>query len=214
MPHPHRLGRRIGAAVLALTSTLLCSSLVAQDSTLQQFDVEIVLFRVNNPSFTQEDWALEETRAKAKLPPSAAADGEEAPPPPDTGAAVTVTQASESSIQPTSMAQFKLNSVENSLRRSRAYSPLAHVGWSQPGFAMNNPRPLALESLLPPDAGVTGTVSMVRGRYLHMTMELNFVSPVDGKRYVLREQRRMRSGEKHYFDHPVFGVVVLVTPKA
>ncbi len=29
---------------------------------------------------------------------------------------------------------------------------------------------------------------------------------------VLQEQRRLRSGELHYFDHPKFGLVVLVTP--
>jgi hypothetical protein len=32
--------------------------------------------------------------------------------------------------------------------------------------------------------------------------------------YVLREQRRMRSGELHYEDHPRLGVLVLVTPVA
>jgi hypothetical protein len=208
--------RRAALAPIALWSLGLASfPLAAQDTTLQQFDVEMVIFRVNNPTFTQEDWSLEEARAKARIPVApAAADGEEVAPPPDAGAAVVVTQDSESSIQPTSVAQFKLNSVENSLRRSRAYSPVAHVGWSQPGFAMNNPRPLAIESLLPPGTGITGTVSMVRGRYLHMTVEMNYVSPIDGKRYVLREQRRMRSGEKHYFDHPVFGIVVLASPKS
>ncbi len=29
---------------------------------------------------------------------------------------------------------------------------------------------------------------------------------------VLQEQRRLRSGELHYFDHPLFGLLVLVTP--
>ncbi|HEY3699531.1 MAG TPA: CsiV family protein [Spongiibacteraceae bacterium] len=29
---------------------------------------------------------------------------------------------------------------------------------------------------------------------------------------VLQEQRRMRSGELHYFDHPLIGLLVLVTP--
>lgn len=29
---------------------------------------------------------------------------------------------------------------------------------------------------------------------------------------VLQEQRRVRSGELHYFDHPRFGLIVLVTP--
>ncbi len=32
--------------------------------------------------------------------------------------------------------------------------------------------------------------------------------------YVLREQRRMRSGELHYFDHARLGLLVLVTPLA
>jgi hypothetical protein len=31
---------------------------------------------------------------------------------------------------------------------------------------------------------------------------------------VLQEQRRLRSGELHYFDHPRFGLIVLVTPVA
>ncbi|MGB5299133.1 MAG: CsiV family protein, partial [Thiogranum sp.] len=28
----------------------------------------------------------------------------------------------------------------------------------------------------------------------------------------LRQQRRMRSKELHYFDHPRFGVIALITP--
>ncbi|HSB95671.1 MAG TPA: CsiV family protein [Spongiibacteraceae bacterium] len=32
--------------------------------------------------------------------------------------------------------------------------------------------------------------------------------------FLLREQRRMRSGELHYFDHSRFGLLVLVTPLA
>jgi hypothetical protein len=45
-----------------------------------------------------------------------------------------------------------------------------------------------------------------------MVLDLTWQS-ADGKRYILREQRRMKSGEKHYFDHPYFGVVALVTPR-
>jgi len=184
----------------------------AQESALQQFDVELVVFRLANPNPTPEDWSVDEARPAGAL---AIADKEETAvtPAPDAGAAAAVTEGAESSIQPISVAQFKLNAIENALRRNRSYLALAHVAWSQPGFGMDNPRPLALESMLPPDAPVTGKVSLVRGRYLHLSLELAMVSPTDGKRYVLREQRRMRSGEKHYFDHPYFGVIVLVTPK-
>lgn len=42
--------------------------------------------------------------------------------------------------------------------------------------------------------------------------------PTDGSHYVatqtvlLKEQRRLRSGELHYFDHPRLGLILLVTP--
>ena len=32
--------------------------------------------------------------------------------------------------------------------------------------------------------------------------------------YVLDEKRRVRSGELHYFDHPMFGVIAQVNPYA
>jgi hypothetical protein len=33
-----------------------------------------------------------------------------------------------------------------------------------------------------------------------------------GPRYVLTAERQTRSGELHYFDHPAFGVLVMITP--
>ena len=32
-------------------------------------------------------------------------------------------------------------------------------------------------------------------------------------RYAINTDRRARSGELHYIDHPAFGVIVLVTPE-
>jgi hypothetical protein len=110
--------------------------------------------------------------------------------------------------------RLKLTPIAAALKRSRGYQPLAHIGWTQPGFGLESPRPLGIESLVSSDSGVTGTVTLTKGRYLRLTLDLVWQSPVDGKRYVLREQRdRMRSTEKHYFDHPYFGVVAIITPK-
>jgi hypothetical protein len=110
---------------------------------------------------------------------------------------------------------LKLTGIEATLKRSRGYQPIAHFGWTQPGFALESPRPLGIENFVAGATGITGTVALTRGRYLRLVLDLVWQSPQDGKRYVLHEQRdRMRSGEKHYFDHPYFGVVAIVTPKA
>ncbi|MGB5622673.1 MAG: hypothetical protein WBN65_09290, partial [Gammaproteobacteria bacterium] len=54
----------------------------------------------------------------------------------------------------------------------------------------------------------TGTVTFFRGRYLHLDLNLNLG---DGAGRELRERRRVRIGERHYFDAPNIGVIATVT---
>lgn len=182
---------------------------------MKQYEVELVIFRVTNPTGSPEDWAMEELR-KAIVKPS---DGDEpagvTDPSLNTPAAAAPTEpgASDSSTQLLESARFKLTPIESTLKRSRGYQPLAHIGWSQPGFTRENPRPLGIENLVP-GRGLTGSVSLTRGaRLLHLQFDITYTAP-DGQRYTLREHRAIRSGDKHYFDHPHFGVIAVVTPKA
>jgi hypothetical protein len=111
---------------------------------------------------------------------------------------------------------MKLTAIEDALRRSRAYQPVAHIGWTQPGFARNAAQYLSLDSLVPGSSGLQGQVALSRGRYLHLTLDLVLDSTAtgDGQRYVLRQSRRMRSNERHYIDSPKFGVIAIVTPSS
>ncbi len=80
---------------------------------------------------------------------------------------------------------------------------------------------------------VEGTVRMYRTRYLHFEADLRYFRPstesqasgdfLDEEVYLaektivpthfrLTESRRMRSRELHYLDHPLFGVLVQITP--
>jgi hypothetical protein len=181
----------------------------AQNESLQAFEVELIVFRVTNPSATTEDWALEAQRAQANLP--AVRDGEETAP---AAASAMPVSGLESSVEILSANRLRMNNIAAALQRNPNYQPIAHVGWSQPGFALDNPRPIAIESLLPPGGDLTGAVTLMRGRYVHLGLNLSLRSAADGQTYVLREQRRMqKSGERHYLDHPHFGVIALVTPK-
>lgn len=213
----YRWGRLLAATLLSFGTLAITAPISAQDVALKPYEVELVVFRVANPTGSPEDWALEETRAKQSVLASREADepstesATSAATPPT--AALVTSVGSESSIQPLESSHYKLTSIEANLKRSRSYQPLAHIGWWQPAFPRDTPRPVSIENLVGTGTGITGTVTLTRGtRLLHLEINLTYQA-ADGQRYVLREQRVLRSGDNHYFDHPYFGVIALVTPK-
>jgi len=191
------------AAVGASLSSAALAQTAAVPTNLQQFDVELAIFRVVNPSGTPEEWAAVEARMLgAPLAPG------ESPAEATTALPPTITN-----FPPLDVARQKLDGIAAALQRSKQYQLMAHVGWTQPGYPLDTAPKVDIANYLPPNSVVTGTVALARGRYLHFSSNLIYQSP-EGPRFVLREQRRMqRSGEKHYLDHPRFGAVVVVTPR-
>ena len=45
-------------------------------------------------------------------------------------------------------AKFKLTAIADTLRRSRNYQPLAHFGWTQPGFPRTEAHYMSIDSLV------------------------------------------------------------------
>lgn len=112
-----------------------------------------------------------------------------------------------------------------------AYTPLIHTGWSQEALLEEEAEAFdlaALGSLRP-----AGTIGLHRSRFLHLTLDLvlqdnyryvlapiafddphwplaEFQAPL---RYRIDVQRRIRSDEVHFFDHPAFGVLITVRPQ-
>jgi hypothetical protein len=179
----------------------------AQQPGLQSYDVELVIFQHLGSSESPESWALESAAAGERM-----SIPDEEPTPFSAQSAAPPTTAAFPALAP---AKFKLTAVEDTLRRSRKYRPLAHIGWTQPGFPRTEAKYFPLSSLVDPSTGVVGQVALSRGRYLHLTLDLVFAPPEEGgQRYVVRQTRRMRSNERHYFDHPRFGVIAIITPSA
>jgi hypothetical protein len=85
---------------------------------------------------------------------------------------------------------------------------------------------------VPAGTRLYGTIRAYRERYLHLEMDLRFdpsgwqggstpqVEPSHDKpsltdtpgTYVFRQQRRLRSDEIHYLDHPVLGIIAIIRP--
>lgn len=117
-------------------------------------------------------------------------------------------------------ARFQLNDVANKLRSTGVYVPVAHVAWSQTASAWGAHAGLPVERLGLNVEGLTGSVSLERGQYLHLGLTLSYamanppagVGAAPGTTFTLNESRRVRFYERNYYDHPAFGVIALVTP--
>ena len=202
---------RLAACMLVLLGTVTLTASAQQTTqVLQSYDVELLIFRTLNPNASPEEWSMEAAAAGQRLAipddePSPFASSEPAP----------ITTTSFPALAP---ARFKLTGIYDTLRRSRNYQPLAHFGWTQPGYARNDAKLLTINSLVPAGSGIVGQVALTRGRYLHLTLDLVYdaagAAGEPTQRFVLRQSRRMRSNERHYLDSPRFGVIAIVTPSA
>jgi hypothetical protein len=114
------------------------------------------------------------------------------------------------------------------------YEPLLHLAWRQP--VSNDSRAVPVYLSTDPASSASprleGTLKLSAGRYLHAELDLVLSrlepeqassgaadenSPYRGpayRSYRMQQHRRMRSGELHYIDHPLMGVLLLVRPYA
>lgn len=202
---PIQFFRRLAPSAI-FAACLFSVASAQQPPGLQSYEVELVIFQHLSGSASPEEWGLEARNAgvQAEIPDEEASPFQTSTP---TVAAATT------GFPALPAAKYKLTAVEETLRRSRNYRPLAHFGWTQPGFARSDAKSFPISALIGDASGLTGQIALSRGRYLHLTLDLVF-EPVDagGQRFVLRQTRRMRSNERHYIDHPKFGVIAVITP--
>jgi hypothetical protein len=99
-------------------------------------------------------------------------------------------------------AERELGPVAYTLRR-RGLTVLAHLNWQQVPGSRNGGAWRWL------DAGrLQGLVRVSRGRFLHLDTDLLLRDPGMATAYRVRLNRRMRSNELHYVDHPKLGIVI------
>lgn len=95
------------------------------------------------------------------------------------------------------------------------YRVLAHAHWQQTlePSPKTPVKPVRIAGADPNE--LDGSVRFTMSRFLHLDVGLLFRPAADGEAaatYTINEQRRIKSQETHYFDHPRFGVLVRVIP--
>lgn len=130
------------------------------------------------------------------------------------------------SYKPEASNTYLLAAEDGRLQRNGAYRVLLHRAWIQPVPDRDRLQPMLIQIGEHGAWRIEGYLGVTRGRYLHMDTRLWYATnpqdpaqldattgePLDRGYMEMREQRRMRSGELHYLDHPKFGVLARVDP--
>jgi Peptidoglycan-binding protein, CsiV len=203
---------RLRTAFILGASALLGGALLpsaAQDAATAPaamaavYNIEIIVFRATSAPGTAEDWSAE---AGAR---SIAGD--------ESGSGSAVVGRFVAAL---ASSDWQLTDIENRLRASGSYVPIAHAAWSQTASAWGTRAGFTLQKLGLDVPGLSGSVFLERGQFLHLGMALTYSmsAPPQGlaagpdTQFTLNESRRVRFYERNYFDHPAFGVIALVTP--
>jgi hypothetical protein len=103
--------------------------------------------------------------------------------------------------------------ITSLLNQDGHYRVLAHQHWKQTIDARTVARPVRVAAVNP--AELEGTIRFFMSRHLHLDVNLLFREVTTGSGdvvYRLSEQRKLKSQETHYFDHPKLGVLVRIMP--
>jgi hypothetical protein len=188
-------GAILGPVLVLLT--LLAPAIGRPQAAPTAYQVEIIVFSTGGGAAQREDAAGQGVRAARSTD-----SGERS-----SGAA----QASRLlGLLPAS--QLKLTAMKQSLAASASYRPIAHAGWTQSAASWGARSGTPLQSLGIAVPGLSGQVQLERGSYLHLGVALRYSPGGSGAAQEITEMRRVRFNEKHYFDHPGFGVIAMVSP--
>jgi len=167
------------------------------------YNIEIIVFRATSALGGAEDWSAEAGARNIA--------GEES-------ASGAATVGHFVAALPSSV--WQLGELESRLRASGLYVPVAHTAWSQTASSWGTRAGFTLQKLGVEVPGLSGSVFLERGQWLHLGMSLTWAmaAPPQGlgaapdTPFTINESRRVRFYERNYFDHPAFGVIALVTP--
>lgn len=206
-----------------LFAALLCAAVTLPAAAAETwYEVELIVLAQRQPDAGSEVWPVN------GLPPL----------PQDT--LLAIPQADQPGISgkiaPLPAENLRLQSEAQRIAGDPRYELLLHTGWRQPGLPKEQALPVRIHAVeAAPDGAapglprLDGTLRLILARYLHLEADLRYRSAtaaansdslfasfndaeVEEPLYRLNETRRMRSREVHYLDHPMFGIVAMVTP--
>lgn len=196
------------------------------------YQVEVIVFQNLEPD-TNEDWPLTpgypdiDSTIELNKAPDMSADvldaGEQAmlQEATDNGGSASALLAF-AALKPD---QLTLEPLYRRLKRSAGYRPLLYKAWRQPALGRKDAKAIHLMARDAPESDalrrprIDGWLRLRSSHFLHVDTDLVLYIgdlPHAGNAEMVRltETRRVKLNEVHYLDHPLFGVLVKVSPVA
>jgi hypothetical protein len=176
---------------LCLVFAILPAYAVTTSPPVPSYDIEVLVFEMRLPEYEgAELWTTDNLK------------------PVDTAEAVAIG---------TTPAASELTNTATALRSDSRFRILLHKRWSQPAEARSTTKPVQLST---GDRELDGMLRFYIARFLHLEVNLTFqplalvqtAFPGESQAFQIIEQRRIKTQEFHYFDHPKFGAIVRVVP--
>lgn len=128
--------------------------------------------------------------------------------------------------------QLTMHAQVEKMTPDKGYQVLAHFGWLQETLPQQDSLPVLIDQTLQQHrqdtSSIYGSLRFYQERFAHIDLELELdrIIPAsikqrfaehqqldpewlnDSWRFQIKESRRIRPGEIHYLDHPIFGVLV------
>ncbi len=192
----------LGAALSMFTGLGLTSA-PAQAITDRAYDIEVIVFRQLYEAGGDELWnppviAFDDTNTDLRAPAETMLE--------------SATEINPLLIpQILDLEQLQMIEVFESLKRSRNYRPILHEGWRMHLDNRADAAPRAITANDLPHR-FSGEITVSAERKLHVDIDLQMSN--GGQKYHLKEIRTLRRKDIHYFDHPMFGVIVRITRPA
>ncbi|MGM0541920.1 MAG: CsiV family protein [Pseudomonadota bacterium] len=191
---------------------LLCAGLVGFSGSLHaeeipRYTVEVIVFE----NYALRGWTEEHWPDEIQLP---------------------VTQGS-TSLSTTGKSPLFIDNANKSLgsvaqKISKNYRILFHQAWSQNAVDSQNAPTVLIEKVQQGGTQMMGTIKLYKTRFAHIEVDLEFEKAIPAKvleafienqrlasqslpshwRFNLNEARKIKEGELHYIDHPLFGVLI------
>jgi hypothetical protein len=172
------------------------------------YQVELIVFAYRTPHADGEQWATD-----GGLP------GREG---------MAVLGAATGGVPPLPATSYRLNGIMGALRRGGRYAPVLHTSWLQSapgqyrGVYFSYPAPESTAFSPDPELPrAQGSVRLRVARYLFVDVDVAYLPdaaqpdapslPADPVTVRLQESRKIKLNEVHYFDHPLFGVLLQVS---
>ena len=129
---------------------------------------------------------------------------------------------------------FTMNNEVEKMTTDKGYDVLAHFAWQQPAQTREDAKPILIDQFVQQrrleSSILFGTIRMYQERFSHIQVNLEIDRQIprailerftahqqldidwitEGWRFQINESRRVRYGEIHYLDHPIFGVLIKV----